>query len=167
MRVCTAMSCTWCLVSSARLSGNLRSERTSSPVPCIRWRTRPGSDFHPGDELPGIPGSVRGGRSRSFHHRAYQLSPRAPEIAYIIGDAAPVVLIFEQQYEQLISGLRSQLPSVQHYICIGADVPRWARSYEETLAGGAEEGHRYIRARRMCQPSCTPVGRLAGPRGPC
>src|SRR5882724_4312116 len=68
----------------------------------------------------------------------YRLAP--PEIAYIIGDAAPVVLIFEQQYEQLISGLRSQLPSVQHYICIGADVPRWARSYEETLAGGAEEG---------------------------
>jgi acyl-CoA synthetase (AMP-forming)/AMP-acid ligase II len=68
----------------------------------------------------------------------YRLAP--PEIAYIIGDAAPIVLIFEQQYGPLIDTLRSQLPGVQHYICIGTDVPRWARGYEDVLAGGVEEG---------------------------
>jgi acyl-CoA synthetase (AMP-forming)/AMP-acid ligase II len=66
----------------------------------------------------------------------YRLAP--PEIAYIIRDCAPVVLIFEQQYGPLIDALRSQLPSVQHYVCIGTDVERWASSYEDVLAGGDE-----------------------------
>jgi len=67
----------------------------------------------------------------------YRLAP--PEIAYIIRDAAPVALFFEQQYEPLLAALRSQLPSVQHYICIGTDVPSWASSYQDILAGGVEE----------------------------
>jgi acyl-CoA synthetase (AMP-forming)/AMP-acid ligase II len=68
----------------------------------------------------------------------YRLAP--PEIAYIIRDAAPVALIYEQQYEPLIDALRSQLPSVQQYICIGTNGPRWASSYEDILAAGSEDG---------------------------
>lgn len=63
----------------------------------------------------------------------------APEIAWILRDASPRVLFVESQYCALIDGLRSQLPSIEHYVCIGEICPAWARPYEEVLAGGAED----------------------------
>lgn len=58
----------------------------------------------------------------------------APEIEYILQDSAPRVLVFEDQYAGVIDGLRSQLKSVEHYLCIGADCPPWAQPYEATIA---------------------------------
>ena len=69
----------------------------------------------------------------------YRLAP--PELAYIIHDAAPRVLFFELQYAPVIAALRSQLRSVEHYICIGyrneADIPEWSSGYEDVLASGS------------------------------
>jgi acyl-CoA synthetase (AMP-forming)/AMP-acid ligase II len=63
----------------------------------------------------------------------------APEIAYVIRDASPRMLVFESQYAQTVGRLRAELPSVEHYLCIGDPVPGWALSYESVLAGGAAE----------------------------
>jgi len=64
----------------------------------------------------------------------------APEVAYIVRDAAPRVLFFESQYAEMIAGLRGQLGGVERYICIGDAVPEWAEAYEEVLADGDEAG---------------------------
>ena len=61
----------------------------------------------------------------------YRLAP--PEMAWIVRDAAPKVLIIEQQYAPIIDGLREEMPSVEHYIVIGGDVPPWASGFEAVL----------------------------------
>jgi acyl-CoA synthetase (AMP-forming)/AMP-acid ligase II len=78
----------------------------------------------------------------------YRLAP--PEIGYVLRDAAPRVLIFEQQYASVIDGLRSQLPGIAHYIVLdntaaGGTVkdgapPPWARKFEDVLASGSPDG---------------------------
>jgi len=62
-----------------------------------------------------------------------------PEIAWILQDAGPRILIFEAQYAETVAGLRAQLPSVEHYVCLGsaAETPDWAAHYE-TLIDTAE-----------------------------
>src|SRR5580692_6188570 len=43
----------------------------------------------------------------------------APEILWILEDAAPKLVIFEAQYAELIGELRPRLPGIERYICIG------------------------------------------------
>lgn len=68
----------------------------------------------------------------------------APEIQYILKDAAPKLLIFEAQYAEMIGALRPQLADIEHYICVGAGanhaLPSWALDYESVLQAGAVEG---------------------------
>jgi acyl-CoA synthetase (AMP-forming)/AMP-acid ligase II len=68
----------------------------------------------------------------------------APEIAYVLKDAAPKVLLFEQQYADLVAALRPQCDSIGHYVCIAdpamGPVPAWASSYEDVLRSGAPDG---------------------------
>ncbi|MDB6107746.1 MAG: AMP-dependent synthetase [Gammaproteobacteria bacterium] len=66
----------------------------------------------------------------------FRLAP--PEIAYILRDSAPKVLIFEQHYAQTVAALRAQVPSIEHYVCLG-EVPEWALDYEALLAVGPED----------------------------
>jgi acyl-CoA synthetase (AMP-forming)/AMP-acid ligase II len=70
-----------------------------------------------------------------------------PEIKFILGDSAPRVLIFEEQYAGMVDALRGQLPSIEHYICIGA-APTWAADYETALRCGDVQGPP-IRAREQ------------------
>ena len=63
----------------------------------------------------------------------------APEIGWILRDASPRVLFVEEQYSGLIGGLRAELSSIEHYVCIGANCPDWAIPYEELLSGGASD----------------------------
>ena len=51
------------------------------------------------------------------------------EIAYVLQDSDPRVLIFEEQYADTIERLREQFPAIELYICIG-DAPDWAIAYE-------------------------------------
>ena len=60
----------------------------------------------------------------------------APELAHIINDAAPLSLTFEAQYAQVLDGIRSQLSSVRHFICIGGPKPDWAIDYAQLLESG-------------------------------
>jgi acyl-CoA synthetase (AMP-forming)/AMP-acid ligase II len=70
----------------------------------------------------------------------FRLAP--PEMAYIINDSSPRVLIFEARYLDVIEQLRPQLSSVETWICIGGEAP-WAANYEEFVTGGAAAGSSY------------------------
>jgi acyl-CoA synthetase (AMP-forming)/AMP-acid ligase II len=62
----------------------------------------------------------------------------APEMAYILGDAAPRLLVFEAQYAELVDSLRNQLPDIERYVCLDAPAPAWAEHYEALLAVHAD-----------------------------
>ena len=63
----------------------------------------------------------------------------APEIEFILQDSAPRVLVFEDQYTDVIDSLRDRLPSIEHYLCIG-DCPAWAQPYDGALDDGDPGG---------------------------
>ncbi len=67
----------------------------------------------------------------------FRLAP--PEFKYILSDSAPRVLVFEAQYAPIVDALRAQLPSIEHFVCIGGG-PNWAHDYETVLQSGAEQG---------------------------
>ncbi|MNQ58026.1 Long-chain-fatty-acid--CoA ligase FadD13 [compost metagenome] len=63
----------------------------------------------------------------------------APEIEFILQDSAPRVLVFEDQYSEVIDSLRARLTSVEHYLCIG-QCPPWAEPYETALVDADPAG---------------------------
>lgn len=63
-----------------------------------------------------------------------------PELAYIIGDSTPRVIVFEAQYAEILDSIRDQLGSVELFVCFGGPVPDWAVDYESFLAEGDAEG---------------------------
>ena len=67
----------------------------------------------------------------------FRLAP--PEIAYIVKDSQPKILIFEAQYADVVDALRPALPFVQHFVCIGT-APAWALDFETLLQSGSPEG---------------------------
>jgi acyl-CoA synthetase (AMP-forming)/AMP-acid ligase II len=62
-----------------------------------------------------------------------------PEIAYVLEDGEPTVLIFEEAYAEIVAGLREQTPSIREWVCIG-DAPAWATPFEEAVAAGDPAG---------------------------
>ena len=67
----------------------------------------------------------------------WRLAPA--EIADIVNDAAPRILVFEEQYADLVGQIRPALDSIEHYICIG-DACSWAAGYESLLEAGDPVG---------------------------
>ena len=63
----------------------------------------------------------------------------APEYVWLINDGAPKVLIFEEQYLEVMESIRSQLTSVETFVCIGASTS-WAQSYAEFILTGDIDG---------------------------
>ena len=68
----------------------------------------------------------------------YRLS--ASEVAYIVNDADPRVVIFEEQYTAIADELRVSFPDIEHWVCIGEVTPPWAVLYEDFVAGGDPAG---------------------------
>ncbi len=68
----------------------------------------------------------------------FRLAP--PEMAYILTDASPRILVFEAQYAEVIAQIRPALATIETYICIGGPKPDWALDYEAVLARGNAEG---------------------------
>jgi acyl-CoA synthetase (AMP-forming)/AMP-acid ligase II len=64
----------------------------------------------------------------------------AAEMAWIIGDSTPRVLVFEAQYAQVVDTIRAQLPSVELFLCIGGTAPDWAEPYAAFRDAGSPEG---------------------------
>jgi len=63
----------------------------------------------------------------------------APEVAYILRDSAPMVLVFAAQYAELIGAMRADLSSVRHYVSIGPG-PDWAVPFESFRDSGTVAG---------------------------
>jgi acyl-CoA synthetase (AMP-forming)/AMP-acid ligase II len=55
------------------------------------------------------------------------------ELSYLINNSGAKVLIFGQNYQELVESLRPKLKSIKHYIIIG-DSQRRASSYEELIS---------------------------------
>jgi acyl-CoA synthetase (AMP-forming)/AMP-acid ligase II len=64
----------------------------------------------------------------------YRLAAR--ELAYIIGDSEPTVLIVEPKYLPVIEQIRAQIPTVEHLVLIGGEAEGCV-AYEGFLAEGA------------------------------
>jgi acyl-CoA synthetase (AMP-forming)/AMP-acid ligase II len=64
----------------------------------------------------------------------------APELAWILADAAPSVLVVEAQYAELIDGIRAGLDPEILYVHLGEGCPAWATPYEDFVATGSPEG---------------------------
>jgi len=67
----------------------------------------------------------------------YRLTGR--ELAYIIGNAEPRILIVEPKYLPTIRDIRSQIPSVERILVIGGDAAQDCEAYGAFAAGGAPE----------------------------
>jgi acyl-CoA synthetase (AMP-forming)/AMP-acid ligase II len=67
----------------------------------------------------------------------FRLAP--PEMAFIIKDAAPRVLIFEAQYLDVVGQLRADFKTIEHYVCIGGSAD-WAQDYETFVKSGDAAG---------------------------
>jgi len=68
----------------------------------------------------------------------FRLAP--PEMAYILADAAPRILVFEAQYSAALEQIRPGLAHIETYICVGGPKPDWALDYEAVLASGDAHG---------------------------
>ncbi|WKA55082.1 fatty acid--CoA ligase [Planococcus shixiaomingii] len=58
---------------------------------------------------------------------------KAEEVAYILNDASPKVVLFEEQLAASISAVQSQFPATQFWI-IDGEKPDYAKSYYEQIA---------------------------------
>ncbi len=63
---------------------------------------------------------------------------RADELAYMVSDAAPRVLLVGKRYVDLVRSLADRLPSVEHFIALEEAVPGW-RCYDELLASAQDD----------------------------
>ena len=57
-----------------------------------------------------------------------------PEMVYIVNDGAPKVLFFEQAYAETVAAMKSQLTSVEHFVCLDAAIDG-ALAYEDPYLG--------------------------------
>ncbi len=67
----------------------------------------------------------------------YRLAPA--EIAFMVQDSQPKILIFESQYAAVIEALQPKLHDVKHFVCIG-ETPTWATNFEAVVAMGSADG---------------------------
>ena len=63
---------------------------------------------------------------------------RADELAYMINDSAPTVLLVGRRYAELVHSLEGDLDSVRHYVALEEPVDGW-HYYEGLVASGAGE----------------------------
>ncbi len=63
------------------------------------------------------------------------------ELAYILNDSAPRVLCFDPEFTPLVDRLRTQAPSLQHFVVLRGEAPPWAhRNNYDELVAQAEPG---------------------------
>jgi len=63
----------------------------------------------------------------------------ADDIKYCASVAEPKLFIFGEEFKDRLSGTRGEIPSVQHYICVGDNIPTFAGSYATLLFGAPAE----------------------------
>jgi long-chain acyl-CoA synthetase len=63
---------------------------------------------------------------------------RQDELVYLVNKAEPKILFVGSRYAEMVAGVRSQLPSVEHFIVIGGKY-EGMEGYDELIASGAVE----------------------------
>lgn len=58
-----------------------------------------------------------------------------PEVVYVVSDSMPKIFVFEEEFADLVDGIRDSLETVEHFVCIGK-APAWAKSYDDVIATG-------------------------------
>jgi acyl-CoA synthetase (AMP-forming)/AMP-acid ligase II len=93
---------------------------------------------------------------------------RAEELTYILNDAGPSVLFFDPEFVPLIEKLRTEVPSVRHFVALRGSAPAWAhpKTYDEIIAGSepAEIDYRTIDENSVAELFYT-SGTTAHPKG--
>ena len=65
----------------------------------------------------------------------------ADELAFILNDGGAKALIFDEAFAETVGELydrQSELPSIEHWIAVGKDVPDFATPYEQLIDGQSE-----------------------------
>jgi acyl-CoA synthetase (AMP-forming)/AMP-acid ligase II len=53
----------------------------------------------------------------------------ADDIKYCASVAEPQLFIFGEEFTDRLTGIRGEIPTVQHYICVGKNIPTYAESF--------------------------------------
>lgn len=58
------------------------------------------------------------------------------DFEYALNHSGACALLFEASFSETVDKLRTRLPNVHHYICIGEVNPAWSLRYEEMIGSG-------------------------------
>ena len=90
------------------------------------------------------------------------------ELIYILNDAAPTVLFFDPEFVPLLEKLRTDTPSIRHFVALRGSAPEWShpKTYDEILADAepAEIDYRTIDENSVAELFYT-SGTTAHPKG--
>jgi long-chain acyl-CoA synthetase len=67
---------------------------------------------------------------------------RQEELTYLVNKAEPSILLIGSRYADMVDGVRSQLPSVKHYVIMGGQREGMI-DYEELISSGSPEEKTY------------------------
>jgi len=70
---------------------------------------------------------------------------RKDELTYLVNEAEPKILFVGSRYGDMVHGVRSQLPSVKHFIVIGGKYEGML-SYDELISSGSAEEKTFAQA---------------------
>jgi acyl-CoA synthetase (AMP-forming)/AMP-acid ligase II len=63
----------------------------------------------------------------------------ADDIKYCASVAEPKLFIFGEEFTDRVSGIRGEIPTAQHYICAGKNIPTYAEAFAGLLSGAPSE----------------------------
>ena len=86
-----------------------------------------------------------------------------PEVTYIVNDSLPRIFVFEEEFADLVDGIRDSLTSVEHFVCIG-NAPAWAMSYDDVFKTGDESFSAVVEETDICSIIYT-SGTTGRPKG--
>lgn len=69
------------------------------------------------------------------------LNPRLapPEIEFIVQNCRAAVLVFSEDMTPVVEQIRLNLPHVRHFLCVGEQIPAWAKPFTAVVTAGSPE----------------------------
>lgn len=61
------------------------------------------------------------------------------QIKYCVDIAEPKIMILDENFTERVEEIRSDMPTIKHYIFVGKDVPQGMEAYEDVLAASSTE----------------------------
>jgi len=91
----------------------------------------------------------------------------APEYVYQLDNSDAKALVFSENYKDIVTSIRADLPKVKNYICIGETDMTDSYKYEELLQENPEMAPEVYVDEVIRLSSCIPQVRWVNQRGPC